>query len=332
MTQPAPFVPRPNGQDPLLSDPDVEAMPSRLADFELLRDLGTHDGIRSWYAIRRGGFGFHKRVLLKVARATFKEDPSVALRIVEEARVGMALHHPHLLSVLDLGRDGDRYFLVREWVDGLGLRALLRGAWAQGRAPSIDAVLRVGVATARALSYLHGLRVEPWAPRGVVHRAVTPSNVLISAWGEVRLATLCLATPSGATESASASGAPLLPAWTAPEVLEGRPAEPRSDIYSLGALLFEAIAGPHAFEGDPSSDWSRRRDEQRFTWMLPRLAAPERVKEMLDRCLKTDVNARPDNVTEVKDVLRRALREDLGTDGEVALRREVAALQAPRRV
>lgn len=332
MTAPATLAPRGAATDPLLSDPDVEAMPSRLADFELSRDLGTHDGIRSWQAVRRGAFGFHKRVLLKVARSTFKEDPSVALRIVEEARVGMALHHPHLLSVLDLGRDGDRYFLVREWIDGAGLRAMLKGSWASGRAPAVDAVLRIGVAVARALTYLHGLRVEPWAPKGIVHRAVTPSNVLLSNWGEVRLATLCLASPSGAPEAVGATGAPLLPAWTAPEVLAGRPAEPRSDLYALGALLYEALAGPMAFEGDPGSDWTRRRDEGRIAWMLPRIAAPERVKTLLGHMLAADPEHRPESVHEVKDVLRRSLREDLGTDGEIALRAELAALARPRRV
>jgi serine/threonine-protein kinase len=185
----------------------------------------------------------------------------------------------------------------------------------------------VGVQVARALAYLHGLQVEPWAPHGVVHRAVTPSNILLSAYGEVRLATLSIAARTGAGEGPNTSATPLLPAFAAPEaLLDTGQVDPRADLFSLGAVLYEALIGPGAFDGSPDSDWSRRRDPLRIPGLVRASVLPERLRALLLRLLAEVPAERPSGAVEVRDILRRVLREDLGSDGEDELRADVSAV------
>ncbi len=308
--------------DPRLLDRDVEAPVSRLSDFEMVRELGDHDGIRSYLAQRRGAHGFTKRVMLKVVSSSFQDGLDVALRLTDEARLGMRLTHPNLLQTLDLGRDGDRFFLVREWVDGLGMRGLMARVWRGGGAFPTPAALRIGIRVARALVYLHEIRQPPWAPRGIVHRGITPSNILLSRAGETRLANLFMARPAGRREGRPElrASARLIPAYCAPEIIEGAPPGPRSDIYSLGAVLYECLVGPDAFEGDFGSDWNRRRDPDRVTRMLDEAPLGDDLRVILARATSLEARLRYSSAIALGDDLRRILRDEYRSDGDEELR------------
>ncbi len=315
-----------------LIDPDVEAPVSRLSDFEILRKLGAHDGITSFLAEKRGAFGFTKRVMLKVADRPVGEGLDVALRLSDEARLGMRLIHPNLLQTLDLGRDEDRFFLVREWVDGIGLRALMHRTWERGETLGIPALLRMAIGVCRVLGYLHGLTARPWAPSGIVHRGVAPSNILISAAGEVRLANLFMARGPNkrADGEPHVGGMRLIPAFTAPEVAEGLPAKATADVFGLGVALAEGILGPDALDGGTESDWLRTRDDDAFA---ARLAASDAVgddlREVLIRATAADPRARYGSAVHFKDDLRLLLKERFRSDGDDDLRALVAAASAP---
>jgi serine/threonine protein kinase len=317
--------------DPNLLDRDVEAPISSIADFEILRCLATHEGITSYLAARRGEFGFSKRVMLKVADEPFQRGAEVSMRLTDEARLGMRLSHPNLLAILDLGRDEGRMFLVREWVDGLGVRRLLQRIWAQKEEMPPAAALRIGVEVLRALHHLHTLGSVPWAADGIVHCAVTPSNVLLSTAGEVRIGNLFMARPHGRAASPSdrRPRASMIPAYQAPEVTAGRPPEPRSDQFALGAVLFECLAGERAFEGSPDSDWNRYRDDARVQKLLLRDAVPEPIRDVLLVALAPDPRDRFPDAATFKDELRRILHDHYQTDGDQELRDLTELYYAP---
>ena len=301
-----------------LVDRDVDVPPATLADFDVVHVLASNGGISSCLARRLGEFGFNKRVLLKVADNTFDASPETNMRLNEEARIGMRLAHPNLLQILDLGRDDGRTFLVREWVDGLGLRALLRSTWERDEALPVPAALRIGVGVARALTYLHGLRA-PWAPRGVSHRVLTPSNILLSRSGEVRLGNLSLADPSDRFDSEFRPVEGGYPAFCAPEVLQGaRPGHP-ADIFSLGAVLFETLIGPDAFSGPVHSDWLRYRTDLHIQDRVQASDLPGPLREMLARALHPSPDQRP-MARHLREFLRRWLESEHATNGEDALR------------
>lgn len=313
--------------DPGLLDSEVEAPVTRLEDYVVLRKLGKHDGISSCLAERRGDFGFVKRVTLKVADESFQDGLDIALRLSDEARLGMRLSHPNLLQTLDLGRDEGRFFLVREWVEGIGLRALLRKTWERGEVLSVPAVLRVGIHVCRALAYLHNLRQPPWAPNGIVHRGVAPSNILLSHAGELRLANLFMARGAGRAEVSGARRAPthVIPAYAAPESGQGQGSEPAADLFSLGVVLFECLAGPGALAGEPGSDWTRIRDQKAMEQKLERVEGSDDLREVLIRATSSKPEHRHSSASQLRDELRRILEENHRSDGDDELRTAVAA-------
>jgi eukaryotic-like serine/threonine-protein kinase len=306
--------------DPNLLDVDVEAPVARLEDFEIQRKLATNDGVSSFLAVRRGAFGFSKRVMLKVADEPFQKSLAVALRLTDEARLGMRLSHPNLLQTLDLGRDNDKFFVVREWVDGLGLRSLMHKLWCDSAAIPLEVVLRVGVHIGRALEYLHQLRGQNWSGEGIMHRAVTPSNILLSRAGEVRLSTLFMARPTGTASQVDNTHTPPIPAYRAPELARGQMGDPRGDLYSLGAVLYEAIVGPEAFEGGTHSDWVRFRNDEAARRRLRTADMEPRLRSVLLRAMEPDLERRFATAAELKDALRHLQTQVSRSDGDQMLR------------
>jgi len=304
-------------------DRNVDVPPPRLSDFEVLRVLASAGGISTCVARRLGSFGFNKRVLLKVADATFDESPETNVRLNEEARIGMRLAHPNLLQILDLGRDDGRTFLVREWVDGLGLRGLLRRTWEEGQSLPVPAVLRIGEGVARALGYLRNLRT-PWAPRGVSHRVVTPSNILVSRAGEVRVGNLSLADPSEVFDSEARAVKGGHPAFCAPEVLDGARASHSADIFSLGAVLFEALVGAEAFSGAIDSDWHRYRTDKNIQDRVQSADLPSPLRGLLGAATHPLPDSRP-SALQVREFLRGWLNAEHSSNGEDELQEAVGA-------
>ena len=302
--------------------PDVEAPLSRISDFEVLQKLGSRAGVSSFLATRPGSLGFSKRVMLRVAELPRSESPEVCAQMVHEARVGMHLSHPNLLQTLDLGVDDNRFFLVREWVDGIGLRGLMSRAWAAGLSIPPLVVIRIALSISRVLGYLHAVRDEEWAPRGVVHRAVTPSNILLSYAGEIRLANLCVAhVPGRDSVGPGTSELKLIDAYRAPELDRGGVPTPACDLFSLGTLSVEALVGPETFGGSVESDWERRREDRQFEAALDRLEElyPE-LHAILSRACATRPGSRQRSAGELRDGLLQVLRDKHSSSGDQELR------------
>ena len=186
----------------------------------------------------RGGMGevyeaedlrLHRRVAVKVLRADLADDPRVVARFQREALTAGSLNHPNIVAVHNVGADGGRAYLVMELVHGRTLADVIRAETPlePGRAA------RIAGRVAEALGYAHD--------RGVVHRDVSPGNVMLTDTGEVKVLDFGIAQVDlGSTGPASARGTV---AYVAPEVERGGPADGRSDVYALGAVLVELLTG-----------------------------------------------------------------------------------------
>ena len=200
--------------------------------------------------------------------------------------------------------------------------------WSTGESLSLPVALRITVGVCRALDYLHGLPPAPSASRGLVHRAIKPSNILLSTSGEIRVANVSVPRPPERSESVS-QGELRIAAYVAPEVAEGLAADRRADLFSLGAVMYESLVGPDAFRGDPASDWNRFR-----TWAggppdHPRLATvPEPIRELLRRTLVSDRDKRIDSAAALRVAAQKILREEYRSDGEGELRLAVSRYRA----
>lgn len=182
-----------------------------------------------------GADGVARPVALKRVLAGYAEVPAFAVTFREEARIASQLSHPNVVAVLDFDCDAaGRLFLVMEYVAGKDLGAVL----AAGRLPPGVAIFVI-CEVLRGLAYAHGLPDPGDGARGLVHRDISPHNVLVSWNGAVKVSDFGIARALGTR-----------PAYPSPEQVEGAPLDGRSDLFSVGAVLWEALTGTRLFQGE----------------------------------------------------------------------------------
>lgn len=227
--------------------------PPKLGPFELLRRLGAGGMAETFLAVRRGPAGFEQRVCIKRILPAYESDREFVAAFLDEARTSAALRHANIVQVVDFGLnplDGSHY-LALELVDGMDLRALME----QHAELDADLVTLIASDLAAALEHAHATD-EGRAP--VVHRDLSPSNVLISRAGEIKLTDFGIARAIGGAHR-TASGVikgkiPYMP----PEYVEGGRFDARGDLFALGVLIFELLHGRRPFDGDSELDTLRK--------------------------------------------------------------------------
>jgi serine/threonine-protein kinase len=227
-------------------------------------------------------------VALKFLPLRLEQDPDARARLIAEVRNARAVSHPNVCRVYDVGEVDGRFFLTMEYIDGEDLASLLRRI---ERLPPSKA-LNVARQLCAGLAAAHD--------RGVLHRDLKPANVMIDGRGQARLADFGLAVDPSMSP---ADGAGTL-AYMAPERFEGKPATPRSDLYALGLILYEAYTGKRPFNASSARDWQRVHSDSNPTG--PSNLVPEiepAVERIILRCLEKDPAKRPASAAQVAAAL-----------------------------
>jgi serine/threonine protein kinase len=209
----------------------------------------AHGGMAEIFlALQKGERGFQKPVVLKRILPKLAQDPSFVRMLVDEAHIASTLNHSNLVQVLDLGRSGDQYFLVLEFVDGWSLEQIRRRAQAAKLKFPLPLALSIVGALCRGLAYVH-TRERQGKPLGIVHRDVTPQNVLISQQGEVKLADFGIAKAVDKSEKSAKGVIKGKFAYMSPEQTRAAPLDARSDLFSVGTMLYVLTTGKKPFDG-----------------------------------------------------------------------------------
>jgi serine/threonine protein kinase len=271
------------------------ATPEHLGDYELVERLGVGGMAETFVAIRRGPGGFEQRVCLKRILPTFAGDTDFVEMFLREARLSALLHHGHIARVLDFGIADGAHYLTLELIEGTDLRAALRHLRRRGESLDPGLTSYLAHALAAALDFAHTADDDGRAA-GIIHRDVSPSNVLLSNAGEVKLSDFGIAKASnhpGSVQSGALKGK--IP-YMAPEYALGRYCSARSDLFSLGVLLYECLAGYRPFDGGSdiqTLDRARNGRHDLLHEAAPETPAP--LADAIEALLAPNPEGRPPN-------------------------------------
>ncbi|HVJ19294.1 MAG TPA: serine/threonine-protein kinase [Polyangiaceae bacterium] len=271
--------------------------PQIFGKYVLEREIGAGGMARVYLATLRGAGGFEKRLVVKQIRAEFASDSAFVKRFVEEAKTAVELSHTNIVPVYELGVEQGVYYIAMEFCEGATLSEILDRT---GPLEPHEGAY-VGVEICRALGYAH-------RRAGIVHRDVTPRNVLVDEEGSVRLIDFGIAAPVSAEGSAPVEifGSP---GHMPPEQLQGAELSARTDVFAVFALLIEAWSGKPPFRRASPAESLRALNEP-LTALTDQL---EPLAEHVTRCVALDATARPESADDAARPLREYLKAaDLG--------------------
>jgi serine/threonine-protein kinase len=222
--------------------------------YELLEITGKGGMAVVWRAVVKQA-GADRTVAVKRMLYDITRDPSTVELFIEEARVGAQLCHPNIVQVLDFGTDPfGSYYLVLEWVEGLDLLEYMRSFHQSSVHVPWQAVAAIGLQALRGLSAAHERLDANGRLKAVIHRDLSPSNILIGLDGVVKIADFGLARAMDRMTMTMPNVIKGKLAYTAPEVAQGQKATPRSDLFALGVTMWESLAARRMFPGDTNME------------------------------------------------------------------------------
>jgi serine/threonine-protein kinase len=267
-----------------------EALPVRWGGYLLLKRLATGGMAEVYLAVEEPRLGGRRFVVVKRVRDDYESDPEYAQYFLTEGRISLKCHHPNLPVAHHLGTADHRAFLVLEFLEGHAAVQLLRALAAGQRGLDVGAAVAIGLGVARALEHLHALADLDGTPLAVVHRDVSPHNIVVTSGGGVKLIDLGIARASLQTHHTETGVVKGKYAYMAPEQLDTKAVvDARADLFALGAVLHELLVGRALFQGASDLDTCDR----------------VRAAPIPDPC-----DSRPDLPRTIADVVLRALARD----------------------
>ena len=292
-----------------------------LGRYEVLMPIAEGGMAAVWAARMKGSRGFQKVVAIKTMKPDLSDDADFEAMFHDEARLVARIRHPHIVEMVDLGDEDGILYIVMEWVDGDTLFTLNRRAKNKGGIP-LPLLLRIASDTCSGLHAAHELRDETGKPLGLVHRDVSPQNIMISFDGIVKIVDFGVAKATGRMHETRVAG--LMKGkvpYLSPEQLNTGKVDRRSDIFSLGIVLYAMVSGRHPFRA--------QEDARTIENICTRAPVPLRelapgthpeLEAIVLKALEKDPAARWQTCAE----MQRALDQLLGsmgvtvTDGDVA--------------
>ena len=265
----------------------------QLGAYELLRPLGAGGMAETFVAVRRGPAGFEQRVCLKRILPGCAADPVFVELFLDEARLLARLQCRNIVHVHDFGEIDGTYYMALELIDGVDLEGLLTSLRGRGLRMPEPVALYITTEILTALSYAHTLEIDGELQQ-IVHRDISPSNILLSKTGEVKLTDFGIAKARGRAHRTQAGHTKGKIAYMSPEQMRAEELDGRSDLFAVGVVLFELLTSAHPF--DANTDYALQVNimtgkRRPLRELLP--SASTKVAALVDALLATDRENRP---------------------------------------
>jgi eukaryotic-like serine/threonine-protein kinase len=287
-------------------------MGSRFGKYELVRSLGHGGMAEAWLANARGAAGVTRSVVIKKVLPELAQNGELIESFISEAKISATLSHGNIAQVFEFGEFDGEYYLAMEWVNGKSLAQVLKRADQKGywHLPYPVATF-IAAEMLKGLHHAHQRKGADGRPLHLVHRDVTPDNVLLSFEGEVKVADFGIAkarlTGRKETQVGVVKGKFL---YFSPEQATGKQVDARTDVYAVGACLYQMLTGQLPFEGP-------------FMQVMPKLVAgekrplrelnpevPEALEEIVDRAMAKDLSVRYRTALQMLEALTSFLSEN----------------------
>jgi serine/threonine-protein kinase len=279
-----------------------------------------------WLARLSGKLGFERLVALKTILPTYSNDRQFGDMFLDEAKIAAQIDHENVARILEIGEDRGVLYYAMELIDGESLRKLYRDVRAANMAFPQGVALRIIADACAGLHATHELRGEDGRPLEVVHRDVSPQNLLVSVRGTTKLIDFGVAKANARSSEETAAGTLKGKLeYMAPEQAQGAPLDRRADVYALGAVLYELLAGRPVRQTDEGRQLAALHE---LVMGMPYTPLPETVpqivRQIVDRALARDASQRFGSA----DELRRALEHAMIVTRQAATAEDVARVLA----
>ena len=290
-------------------------MLKKLGPYKILGKLGQGGMAEVFKAIKTGPEGFEKPIALKRIIPPLADKSDFISMLLSEAKLHAQLDHPNLVQLIDFFEEDGQYFLSLEYVPGITLQSLRSQTtldW-QTSAWIISQALK-------GLDYAHNKKNEDGQALGIVHRDVSPQNILISQDGLVKLTDFGIAWSKdyrSYTQSGALKGK--VP-YLSPEQVKGQSVDRRSDLFSMGSVLYELIYGQASFTGSNEFETMKRIEEGRFTHPdSQHFQIPQSIVSILNKALSLQPEKRYQSASEFRNALVKTLSAEWKDQGEEKL-------------
>lgn len=245
------FTPEPVSRvEPSRIEDDEVTDGTKFGQYVLIEKIATGGMAEVWKARMRGVEGFQKIVAIKKILPHLSDNQDFIEMFVDEAKLAAQLNHNNIIHIYDLGKIQSSYYIAMEYIDGFDLKAILRRGEERDHPMTVELALFIASKLASALDYAHRKKDFEEKEMGLVHRDVSPQNVLVSQEGDIKLCDFGIAKAASKASHTQAGALKGKLQYMSPEQAWGRHIDRRSDIFALATVLFEMLTNRKLFTGD----------------------------------------------------------------------------------
>jgi serine/threonine-protein kinase len=282
------------------------ALPHKLGRYTLERRLAAGGMAEVYLARQSGPEGFEKVCVVKRMLPHLNDDQTFVGMFLDEAQLAARLTHPNIAQIFDFGRDEDEdaYYLAMEYVPGANLHRVIDDHARRHAAIALGPAVKMVALACAGLGFAHNAVDESGAPLHIIHRDVSPHNIMLSKNGDIKLIDFGIAKANVGNHATKAGTLKGKYAYMAPEQIRGQPLDHRTDIYAMGLVLYELLAGRPAIVGDSEATLmgaAARRDFTPIQTLRPDV--PQKVRDVLERATALALTDRYGSAVEMSDEL-----------------------------